>query len=104
MGESWRGFQDIEPDKLTRERMLSFLESVDVDAILASVPHGTPQEVAREIKTFDEAGARIATILDYGGMAGQEVRSPICGQGARSRGRSLAADPRRGVIRTETRT
>jgi phthiodiolone/phenolphthiodiolone dimycocerosates ketoreductase len=72
MGESWRGIQDIEPDKLTRERMLSFLESVEVDAILASVPHGTPQEVAREIKAFHDAGARVATILDYGGMAGQE--------------------------------
>src|SRR6202008_1228102 len=43
MGDSWRGFQDIEPDKLTRERMLAFLASVEVDAILASVPHGTPK-------------------------------------------------------------
>ena len=72
MGDHWRGIQDIEPDKLTRERLLSFLGSVDADAILASVPHGTPREVAREIKALHDAGLRVATILDYGGMAGQK--------------------------------
>jgi phthiodiolone/phenolphthiodiolone dimycocerosates ketoreductase len=72
MGEHWRGIQDIEPDKLTRERLLSFLESVDVNAILSSVPHGTPQEVAREVKALHDAGLRVATLLDYSGMAGLE--------------------------------
>src|SRR5262249_40976530 len=71
MGEHWRGIQDIEPDKLTRERLLSFLESVDVEAILSAVPHGMPGEVARDIKALHDAGVRVATILDYGGMAGQ---------------------------------
>jgi phthiodiolone/phenolphthiodiolone dimycocerosates ketoreductase len=71
MGERWRGIQDIEPDKLTRERLLAFLESVDVNAILSMVPHGTPKQVAREIKALHDAGLRVATILDYGGMAGQ---------------------------------
>src|SRR5262245_49545648 len=70
MGDQWRGIQDIEPDKLTRERLLSFLESVDVGAILSSVPHGTPKEVAREIKALHEVGLRVATLLDYSGMAG----------------------------------
>jgi phthiodiolone/phenolphthiodiolone dimycocerosates ketoreductase len=70
MGDGWRGIQDIEPDKLTRERLLAFLDSVDVGAILASVPHGTPREVAREIKALHEAGLRVATLLDYGAMAG----------------------------------
>jgi phthiodiolone/phenolphthiodiolone dimycocerosates ketoreductase len=70
MGDHWRGIQDIEPDKLTRERLLAFLESVDVEAILASVPHGTPSEVAREIKALYDAGLRVATLLDYSGMAG----------------------------------
>jgi phthiodiolone/phenolphthiodiolone dimycocerosates ketoreductase len=72
MGDHWRGIQDIEPDKLTRERLLSFLEAVEPDAILASVPHGTPKEVARDIKALHDAGLRVAAILDYGGMAGQK--------------------------------
>jgi phthiodiolone/phenolphthiodiolone dimycocerosates ketoreductase len=71
MGDHWRGIQDIEPDKLTRERLVSFLASVDTDAILSAVPHGTPKEVAGEIRALYEAGLRVATILDYGGMAGQ---------------------------------
>jgi len=71
MGDNWRGIQDIEPEKLTRERLLSFLEAVDVNAILSAVPHGTPREVAREVKALYDAGLRIAAILDYGGMAGQ---------------------------------
>jgi phthiodiolone/phenolphthiodiolone dimycocerosates ketoreductase len=70
MGDQWRGIQDIEPDELTRERLLSFLEAVDVNAILASVPHGTPKEVAGEIAALHEAGLRVATLLDYSGMAG----------------------------------
>ncbi|HXK24466.1 MAG TPA: LLM class flavin-dependent oxidoreductase [Myxococcota bacterium] len=70
MGDRWRGIQDIEPAKLTRDRLLSFLESVEVDAILASVPHGTPKEVAREVQALHEAGLRVATLLDYSGMAG----------------------------------
>ena len=72
MSDDWRGIQDIEPDKLTRERLLSFLESVDVNAILSAVPHGTPKEVAREIKGLYDAGLRVAAILDYSGMAGLE--------------------------------
>lgn len=72
MGDHWRGIQDIEPDKLTRDRLIPFLEAVDGDAILASVPHGTPSEVAREIKALHDAGLRVAAILDYGGMAGQK--------------------------------
>jgi phthiodiolone/phenolphthiodiolone dimycocerosates ketoreductase len=72
MGDQWRGIQDIEPDKLTRERLLAFLDAVDPDAILAAVPHGTPKEVAREVKALHDAGLRIATLLDYGGMAGLE--------------------------------
>jgi len=70
MGENWRGFQDIDPAVLTRERILDFLARVDPDAILAMVPHGTPQQVAWIIKTYVDAGLRVPKILDYGGMAG----------------------------------
>lgn len=71
MGDGWRGIQDIEPDKLTRGRLISLLEDVDVEAILSVVPHGTPKEVAREIAALHGAGLRVAAILDYSGMAGQ---------------------------------
>ena len=72
MGERWRGIQDIEPGTLSRARLLRLFDEVDADAILSVVPHGTPEEVAREIAALHEAGLRIASILDYSGMAGQE--------------------------------
>jgi phthiodiolone/phenolphthiodiolone dimycocerosates ketoreductase len=70
LGESWRGFHDIDPAALTRERIVDFLDRIDPEAILALVPHGTPNEVARIIKTYVEAGLRVPKILDYGAMAG----------------------------------
>ena len=78
MGETWRGIQDVEPDKLSRERLLQLFEEVDVEAILSVVPHGTPGDVARELAALHEAGLEVASILDYSGMAGHEfaARSP----------------------------
>jgi phthiodiolone/phenolphthiodiolone dimycocerosates ketoreductase len=70
MGDNWRGFQDIDPATLTRERVLDFLDKVDPQAILAMVPHGTPRQVASIIKGYCDAGLRVPKILDYGGMAG----------------------------------
>jgi len=72
LGESWRGYQDINPVTLTRERIVSMLAKVDVESILAIVPHGTPQQIARIVKGYVEAGLRVPKILDYGGMAGLE--------------------------------
>src|SRR4029079_2107402 len=40
MGENWRGYQDIDPATLTRERIIEFLDRVDPECILAVVPHG----------------------------------------------------------------
>lgn len=70
MGEDWGGFHDIDPALLTRERILRFLEEVDPEMVLAVVPHGTPQEVAKIVKTYVDAGLRVPKILDYGAMAG----------------------------------
>jgi phthiodiolone/phenolphthiodiolone dimycocerosates ketoreductase len=70
MGENWRGFQDIDPGVLTRERILAFLDDVRPEMILAVVPHGTPTAVAKIIKTYVDAGLRVPKILDYGAMAG----------------------------------
>jgi phthiodiolone/phenolphthiodiolone dimycocerosates ketoreductase len=70
MGQDWRGFQDIDPAVLTRERIVDFLAKARPEMLLAVVPHGTPKEVAKIIKTFVEAGLRVPKILDYGAMAG----------------------------------
>ena len=70
MGEDWRGYQDIDPATLTRERIVEFLGRVDPESILAVVPHGTPKQVANVIKNYVDAGLRVPKILDYGGMAG----------------------------------
>ena len=70
MGETWRGYQDIDPGVLTRERIVDFLDRVDPEAILAVVPHGTPKQVAYVIAEYVDAGLRVPKILDYGGMAG----------------------------------
>jgi phthiodiolone/phenolphthiodiolone dimycocerosates ketoreductase len=70
MGEEWRGAQDINPGVLTRERVVSMLAKVDVESLLAFVPHGTPQQIARHLKGYVDAGLRVPKILDYGGMAG----------------------------------
>ena len=71
MGEQWRGIQDIDPRVLTRDRLLRLFEQVDPAAILSVVPHGTPKQVAAQIAEFGEAGARVVSVLDYSGMAGQ---------------------------------
>ena len=71
MGEHWRGIQDIDPRVLTRDRLLALFEQVDPAAILSVVPHGTPKQVAQQVAEFGEAGARVVSVLDYSGMAGQ---------------------------------
>lgn len=78
MGPGWRGFVDINPSELTRERMLDFLARVDPACIRAVLPTGTPEQVARTVKGFVDAGLRVPKILDYGGMAGLDfaARSP----------------------------
>ena len=70
MGPGWRGFQDIDPAVLTRERIIEFMAKVQPEMLLAVVPHGTPKRVAATIKTFVDAGLRVPKILDYSAMAG----------------------------------
>ena len=78
MGAAWRGYQDLDPRTLTRARLLDFFDKVDQQAIRDLVPHGTPQQVARIVKGYCDAGLRVPKILDYGGMAGLKfgARSP----------------------------
>ncbi|TAL04279.1 MAG: LLM class flavin-dependent oxidoreductase [Rhodospirillaceae bacterium] len=75
MGENWRGIHDINPGLLTRDIIVDLLKRVNVDAIRAIVPNGSPQKIARYYKTFVDAGARVPKILDYGGQAGSKFRA-----------------------------
>jgi phthiodiolone/phenolphthiodiolone dimycocerosates ketoreductase len=70
LGEGWRGYQDINPEVLPRERILDMLKKTNVEAIRKIIPCGTPKEVARRLKGFVDAGLRVPKILDYGSMAG----------------------------------
>jgi phthiodiolone/phenolphthiodiolone dimycocerosates ketoreductase len=70
LGDGWRGFHDIDPGVLTRERILEMLARVDPQSILDIVPHGTPEQLALRLKDYVDAGMRVPKILDYGGMAG----------------------------------
>ena len=70
LGDGWRGYQDINPEVLPRERILDMLKKTNVEAIRRIIPCGTPKEVARRIKGFVDAGMRVVKIMDYGGMAG----------------------------------
>ena len=70
MGENWRGYQDIDPAALTRERIVDFLDRVQPEMVLAMVPYGTPKQVAHIVKDYVDAGLRVPKIMDYGAMAG----------------------------------
>jgi phthiodiolone/phenolphthiodiolone dimycocerosates ketoreductase len=70
ISDEWRGIQDLDPGKLTREAILDILGRTTPEMILSLVPHGTPKEVARKYKGFYDAGMRVPKILDYSGMAG----------------------------------
>ena len=73
MGDQWRGIQDIDPRSLSRQTAsLRCSRRSNPRPILASVPHGTPAAGgSRRSAALHEAGCRVASILDYSGMAGQ---------------------------------
>lgn len=70
MGPGWRGYQDINPGTLTRERIIDFCARADKQALLDLLPCGTPRQVAQRLKGFCDAGMRVFKVLDYGAMAG----------------------------------
>jgi phthiodiolone/phenolphthiodiolone dimycocerosates ketoreductase len=72
LGDDWRGYQDITPEALPRERVLAMLKKVNVDSLLRIVPHGSSKQIARILKSYVDAGLRVPKILDYGSMAGLE--------------------------------
>jgi phthiodiolone/phenolphthiodiolone dimycocerosates ketoreductase len=70
LGPQWRGYQDINPGILTREKIIEFCAAVDSQAIRDLIPCGTPKEVAAKFKGFCDAGMKVFKVMDYGGMAG----------------------------------
>ena len=80
LGDGWRGYQDINPAVLPRERIVAMLKKVNVDAIRAIVPNGTPGKIASILKGFVEAGMRVPKILDYGSMAGLKYAARSAGK------------------------
>lgn len=71
MGDDWNGYHDINPGELTRERIADMLGRVDTGALLELFRHGTPQQTARIVKDYCDAGLRVPAIIDYSRMAGQ---------------------------------
>jgi phthiodiolone/phenolphthiodiolone dimycocerosates ketoreductase len=70
LGESWRGYQDIDPAVLPRERVVDMLAKTDVEAIKTIIPCGTPKQCAARIAAFAEAGLQVVKVMDYGAMGG----------------------------------
>jgi phthiodiolone/phenolphthiodiolone dimycocerosates ketoreductase len=70
LGDDWRGFHDIDPGTMTRDRVLDMLDRVQPEMLLDVVPHGDPPAIARIVKEYCDAGLRVPKLLDYGGMAG----------------------------------
>jgi phthiodiolone/phenolphthiodiolone dimycocerosates ketoreductase len=70
LGETWRGFQDINPAVLPRERVVKLIKDTNPEWILKLRNCGTPKQVARKLKGYVDAGLRVPKILNYAGMAG----------------------------------
>ena len=70
LGPDWRGFQDINPEVLPRERIVAMLEKVTPEMLASYLPIGTPKQIAQFMKGYVDAGMRVVKLLDYGGMAG----------------------------------
>lgn len=70
MGPDWRGVQDFDPVRLSRENILRFLEALDPQIIRDIIPVGSVKTVAGKFKGLIDAGARLVMVLDYGALAG----------------------------------
>ena len=70
MGPDWRGILDLDPVRLSRERIIQFCNDLDTQAIRDIFPVGSPKQVAAHFKGMADAGMRVFKVMDYGGMAG----------------------------------
>ena len=103
LGDDWRGFHDIDPSSMTRERVLDMLARTDPQAVLDVVPHGSPQEIARRwpsTATRDCGCRRSSTTPGWPASSSRRARPHTCGKrrtsccdsGGRAGDRRLDAD------------
>jgi phthiodiolone/phenolphthiodiolone dimycocerosates ketoreductase len=79
LGDGWRGYQDNDPAVLTRDVILDMLARVHPDAVRALTPHGSPAEIARDLKPYIDAGVRVYRIHDMSGLAGLKFAARTAG-------------------------
>jgi phthiodiolone/phenolphthiodiolone dimycocerosates ketoreductase len=72
LGEGWRGYQDNDPAKLTREVITDMIAKVSGEQIRLFTPHGTPLQIAQMLKSYVEAGVRVYRVHDMGGLGGRK--------------------------------
>ena len=89
LGDDWRGFHDIDPSSLTRERVLEMLARSDPSRSSTSFRTAHRARSPAGCRVLD-AGLRVPKILDYGGMAGVEYAHALRRPGPRGRGRAAA--------------
>ena len=103
MGPGWRGFQDIDPAVLTRERIVDFLAKVQPEMLLAIVPHGTPKQVAEHHQDVRRRGPTRAQDSRLRRDGRPRLRRDIGGECPCGRGR-IAAAVRRPAVTLSTPT
>jgi phthiodiolone/phenolphthiodiolone dimycocerosates ketoreductase len=69
MGETWRGMEDFDPSRLTRDIVLAALAKVDPEILRTLLPCGTPKQVALKIKGLCDAGLQVFRVQDYSAFA-----------------------------------
>jgi len=70
LGDEWRGIQDINPEVLPASGFLRCWRRSTSRQFSRLYRTARPQQIARTLKGYMEAGLRVCKILDYGGMAG----------------------------------
>jgi phthiodiolone/phenolphthiodiolone dimycocerosates ketoreductase len=72
MGDQWKGFHDINPSELTRDRIVRLIAQVTPEMILDLFRHGTPADAAAILRDYGDAGLQVPAVLDYGALGGQQ--------------------------------
>ena len=102
MGDGWRGFQDIDPAVLTRERISSSWTRCSPRCCWPWSRTAHRRRSRQIIKTFVDAGLRVPKILDYGAMAGLSYAASSAANVRCGRGRIAAAVRRSAVTHAWT--
>jgi phthiodiolone/phenolphthiodiolone dimycocerosates ketoreductase len=63
LGEGFRGYADIKPEEIEREKLEAAMDAVPEDFLRESMIWGSPEKVATEIRKFGDAGLRHIVII-----------------------------------------